>query len=126
MLVLGLERRPDDAGRRVVHERSDRPEIRDLAGDALRRDVAAHENRLGPFLPQLLGGRFGRLVVSQVADGDARRAQVGEAQGDLLADPPRPARHEDGRALHRHRFSGLSAGAALGIVSQPIRVSDSR
>ena len=128
VLVLGLERGADDAGRRVVDERAQRPELADLARDALGGDVAADEHRLGALGAQLLGGFLGRLVVPHVADRDARRAEVGEAERDRLADPPRAARDEDGGALEAHSFrgSGRSAGAALGIVSQPGRVRASR
>ena len=48
VLVLGLERRADHAGRGVVHEHVERPERGDLVEHALGRDVAAHEHDLGP------------------------------------------------------------------------------
>ena len=47
VLVLGLERGPDDAGRGGVDEDVERAERGDLVGDSLRGDVPAHEHRLG-------------------------------------------------------------------------------
>ena len=47
VLVLGLERGADHAGRGVVHEHVERAERRDLVEHALRGDVAADERRLG-------------------------------------------------------------------------------
>ena len=88
MLVLGLERRANDAGRRVVDERAQRAELADLARDALGGDVAADEDRLGALGAQLLGGLLGGLVVPHVADAHASRAQIGETVCDRLADPP--------------------------------------
>ena len=55
--------------------------------DARRRDVAAHEHRLGAARAQLVGGGLGSRVVPHVADRDALGALVGEAQRDLAADP---------------------------------------
>ena len=78
------------------------PELRDLADDALRRDVAADEDRLCALRAQLLRGLLGGLVVSEVADADAGRAEVREPVGDRLPDSARAARHEDGGALHAH------------------------
>ena len=104
-----------------------RPELGDFARDALRRDVAADEDRLGPLGAELLGGLLGRLVVPEVADADPRRALVREPMRDRLPDPARAARHEDGGALEMaYGFSGSSAGAVLGIVSQPGLVRGSR
>ena len=53
VLVLGLERGPDDAGRRAVHERVQPAERGDLVWTRVERDVAPHEHRLGPALAPL-------------------------------------------------------------------------
>ena len=87
MLVLGLERRARDAGSGVVNERVQRAEGGDLLRDALGRDVAAHERRLGAARTQLVGDRLCGGVLAHVADRHAFRAFVGEAQRDLAADP---------------------------------------
>ena len=50
VLVLGLERGPDDARCRAVHERPDRAELGHLPCDPLRGDIAANEDRLGAAL----------------------------------------------------------------------------
>ena len=117
VLVLGLERRADDAGRGGVDEDVERAERRDLLGDPRRGDVAAHEHRLGAELAQLGRGLLGGRVSAHVADRDARGAERGEAERDRLADPARPARHEDGRALEGHSAfgSGSYAGADDGM-----------
>ena len=47
VLVLGLERGADDAGRGVVDQRVERPERGDLLDDLVRGDVAADQDRLG-------------------------------------------------------------------------------
>ena len=101
MLVLGLECGSDHAGRGVVHENG-RLQVAELLDDARRRDVAAHEHGLGTPLADLLRSLLGRGVVPHVADRDPRRAQVGEAEGGLPADPARPARDRDGRVLPDH------------------------
>ena len=121
VLVLGLERRPDHARRRVVDEHVERPELGDLrrARAPRRRCRAAAAARRRR--PQLLSRLLGRAVVPQVPDRHPRGAVLGEPQRDRLADPARTARHEDGRPFegaHR-RGSGSSAGAELGISSQP-------
>ncbi len=87
MLVLGLQSGSRDARGRVVDEHVERPERLDLLRDARRRDVAAHEHRLGAALAQLVGGGLRGFVVPHVADRDALGALVGEAQRDLATDP---------------------------------------
>ena len=88
MLVVRLERGADHAGRCTVHEYIEWPELGHLRCDRRGRDVAADEHGLGTALAQLVRHRLGGLVVSHVADRDARRAFVREAQSDLAADPP--------------------------------------
>ena len=121
MLVLGLERRPDHTGRRVVDEHVEWAERRDLVEDTLRGDVATDERHLGAERAQLLGRLLGGAVVPQVADRDPLRAVAREAQCDRAADPARPARDED-----VHLGSGSSARADDGISFQPSRVGASR
>ena len=86
MLVLGLERRPDDTGRGVVDQHVERPELCNLGRDALRGYVAADEHRLSAELTEQAGGLLGRPVVSQVADRDLGGAELGEAKGDRPTD----------------------------------------
>ena len=128
VLVLGLERGADDAGRRVVDEHVERAERRDLLEHARRRDVAADEHGLRAERRDLRRRLLGRAVVAEVADRDARRAERGEAERDRPADPARAARDEDGRPLEVIAAAGAdpTPGAALGIVSQPSRVRGSR
>ena len=123
MLVVGLERRAGDAGRRVVDEHVERAERGDLRDHAVGGDVAAHEDHLGAKRSQLLSSRFRCLVVSHVADPDALGAVAGEAERDRAADATRAARDED---VHVACGSGASADAELGISSQPSRRADSR
>ena len=86
MLVLGLERRTDDAGRRGVDEDVERPERGDLLGDARRGDVPAHEERLRAERAQLGCSLLGRRVAAHVADRDPRGAERREAERDRLPD----------------------------------------
>ena len=110
VLVGGLERRADDAGRGAVDERVERAERGDLVGDAGRGDVAADEHRLGAEPAQLLGGLLGGGVVAQVADRDPLRPVLGEASCDLPPDSARAARDQDGAAL------GLTSRVGSGLV----------
>src|SRR5215212_7355972 len=102
MLVLRLQRWADDARRRVVDERIERPEGGDLVGDTRRCHVAADELRLSASAAELLGGLLGGAIVAQVADGHARRAEAGEPERDGLADAARSPRDEHGGALEAH------------------------
>ena len=108
VLVLGLERRPDDAGGGVVDEDVERAERRDLLDDlrltrrcrarapALRRPRGSPPRP--PRRPCRCGGSRSR---------PARRRR-GEAERDRAADPARAAGHEDGRALERSSPSGAA------------------
>ena len=125
MLVLGLERGADHAGRRVVDEDVERPEPRDLLEHAVGGDVAAHEHRLGAERSQLRRRLLGGRVRAHVADRDPGGAVAGEAERDRLADPARAARDEDGPAHQPARGRGRETGADDGISSQPIRVRGS-
>ncbi len=106
VLVLGLERRADDAGRGRMDEHVERPELGDLLCNARRGDVSAHEDRLGAERTQLRCRLLRRRVAAHVADRDPRRAERGEAERDRLPDAARPARDEDGGALERHSAFG--------------------
>src|ERR671923_627620 len=121
MLVLGFQRGPDDARGGVVDEHVERTELRGLRGNPLGRDVPAQEERLRPGRAQLLGGLLGGPVVAEVADRDPRRPSLSEPQRDRLADSTRATGHQDRGAVEAHRRggSGWSAGAELGISSQP-------
>ncbi len=127
MLVIGLERGPDDPGRGIVDEDVERTERLDLLEDTARRDVPPHEDRLGAERAELLGGLLRSAVRAEVPDRDAAGPLAREAQRDRLPDPARPARNEGGAngAQCSPRGSGSEAGAAEGIVSQPIRSRDS-
>src|SRR5262249_4880356 len=46
VFLLQLEGGTDDARCSIVDERLERPELRDLANNAIRGDVSAHEDRL--------------------------------------------------------------------------------
>ena len=78
---------------------------------------------LGSECAQLVGGRFRRAVVPEVADRDPVCAALREAKGDGAADAARAARDED---VHGRRGSGWSTGADEGSSSQPMRSGDSR
>ena len=129
MLVLGLERRPDDAGRRVVDEHVERPEGRDLLLDARGGDVAAHEHRLGAERAELLGRLLGRRVRAEVADRDAStrpsRARRSAIALPIPRDPPVTRTRRPGRLTARRAAAGRDAVAEDGISSQPIRSRDS-
>ena len=77
------------------------PSSATCSSDALRRDVAADEDRLGPERSQLVRRLLGGGVRAHVADRDARGAVAGEAERDRLADPARAARDQDGPAHQR-------------------------
>ena len=91
-------------------------------------DVGADQDRLGAERSQLLGRLLCSPVAPEVPDRDPLRSEPCEAERDRLADPPRPAGHEDRGALEAHsrRGSGSYAGAEDGIVSHPMRERGSR
>src|SRR5207248_10210588 len=99
----------------------------ELLDDALRRDVAADEDRLRPRCADLLGGLRRGTVVPHVAEDDVARAVASKPERDRLADPPCPAgdEHRPARGGHSSGNSGSYAGAALGRLPQPIRPRDS-
>ena len=130
MLVVGLERGPDDSGSCVVDEHVDCAELRDRGRDLLGGDVPSQEDGLGSECLELPSGLLGSTVGAEVADDDAGCAFTCETEGDRLADAARAAGDEDGTAGPRLAQegadgSGAEAGADEGIVSQPIRVRDS-
>ncbi len=102
VLVVGLEGRADDAGRRRVHEHVERAERADLVRDALRCDVASDEHGLDSERRQLGCRLLRHPVAAHVADRDPLRAERREAEGDGLADAPRSSRDEDGGSFERH------------------------
>ena len=69
-----------------MHEHVERPERGDLLEDAVGRDVAADERRLGAERAQLVGRRLGRAVAAEVPDRDPLRAVACQAQRDRAPD----------------------------------------
>ena len=128
MLVLGLERRADDACRCVVNDDGVRAVRREFLDHPIRGDVAADEDGLGASCADLLCCRLRGSVVAQVAEHDAAGSRGREMKRDRLADPSRPTRHEDGAGVgaHDRGGSGSYAGAELGTCSQPGRERGSR
>ena len=129
VLVVGLERRADDAGRGGVHEHVERPERSDLLGDAgarRRSRARGSARRRARVAPRRSPRPACRLACSRSRPGGAER---GEPERDRLPDPSRPARDEDGAPSNeviRAFGSGSYAGADEGTVSQPMRDSGSR
>ena len=119
MLVLRLERGPDDPCRCVVDEHVDRAQLRDLGGDLLGGDVPSQEDGFGSERLELPSGLLGGAVGAEVPDDDAGCAFTRQTERDRLADAPRAAGDEDGaagRGLAQEGAggSGAEAGAEDG------------
>ena len=127
VLVLGLERGSDDAGRRVVDEGVERAELGDLARDPLGRDVAANEHRLGasraarrrsPRRPCRCAGSRSPPV--------SRRARRSAARSPARSRATRPSRGRTRPEAHRcsgrrpARRSGSSPSRAGLRLARPV------
>src|SRR5438105_15204369 len=88
MLVLGLERAADDAGRGVVHHDVPRSCARELVHDARRRNVATHEHGLGARVSQFARGLLRGGVVAEIPI--ATRAAPSRAKRSAIALPNPP------------------------------------
>ena len=131
VLVLGLERGADDAGRRGVDEHVERPELGDLLGDAGRGDVSAHEDRLGAERAQLRrrSPPPGRRRACSRSPRVSRRATAKRSAiaFPMPRDPP-VTRTEAPVERHSAFGSGSYAGAedGIGLPADPARAARAR